>query len=659
MQNLATNLALLAQGTDSAVWEVVIRDLEPSLRPLAARLCPDAVTAEDAIQETLIQIRRDAWQFQVKPGKDADRQALAWVQTILSHSIQAQIRAAIRRAERHRRAQLAQGSPPPARDQLVEAETAGLVRAAVAGLSPEYSQAISLRYFSDLEYAEIAVATGTTEVTVRKRVSRGLATLRQRLGRIGLTLSLLSLIRSLQAQEGSCPSSGSIPSSLFRAEILTMPRILAFGACSAVGLALWVGFSFFHPATTSAAEPQKEGNTLKVEITPPLAKEAAYQALVTGNTTFALALYKHIAANQKGDIVLGPHSISQALALAEAGAAGKTKEEIDQVLGWKPLGEQLHPSWASLSTDLKKVTGVELAIANRLFLQKGAPFLDSYINLCRDHHGASPETCDFLADPEKERVKINAWVGEQTKTRIPELIKPEPQVIKKDTRGVLVNACYFKGQFQIPFEVYSTRKADFYAADGIVPCEMMQNTEAFDHWSDEKTDLIRLPYEAKGKPASAYLTLMVPKSKDGLPTMEKTLGPETLSTAISKATMKLVRLSMPRFTSRTPIELVAPFQSLGVKRAFIEGSADFSAMSREPVFIGAIVHEAWIATDESGSEAAAATAVVMVPKGISPKPSVTLHIDRPFFWFISDAQTGAMLFMGRVTKPQDPGPAKK
>jgi serpin B len=436
-----------------------------------------------------------------------------------------------------------------------------------------------------------------------------------------------------------------------------MPRILAFGACRAVGLTLWVGFSFFHPATTTAAEPQKEAS--KVDV-PAISKEAAYQALVTGNTTFALALYKHIAANQKGDVVLGPHSISQALALAEAGAAGKTKEEIDQVLGWKPLGEQLHPSWASLSTDLKKVTGVELAIANRLFLQKGAPFLDSYINLCRDHHGALPETCDFLKDPEQERVKINAWVSEQTKTRIPELIKPEPQVIKKDTRGVLVNACYFKGEFQLPFDARFTQKADFYATDGVVPCEMMQNTKAFDHWSDEKTDLIRLPYGEKEKPASAYLTLMVPKSKDGLSAMEKTLGANALSTAVSKATNKYVQLSMPRFTSRTPIDLKDSFKSLGVKRAFDENMADFSAMSRDPLYISAVIHEAWIATDESGSEAAAATAVVMTRKnGGGTPPTVTLHIDRPFFWFISDAKTGAMLFMGRVTKPQDPGPAKK
>lgn len=374
--------------------------------------------------------------------------------------------------------------------------------------------------------------------------------------------------------------------------------------------------------------------------------------LIAANTAFALRLYRQVIANQEGDVVLGPHSISAALALAEAGAAGATRRGMDQVLGWTDLGEGLHPAWQQLHTSLAAVKGIELAMANRLFLQRGEPFLDSYLGLCRDRHGAAPEICDFARDPEAERRKINAWVGSQTKDRIPELLKREPPVITAWTVAALVNACYFKGGFTTPFQTRNTEApAEFRTAKGKVACALMHQSGSMDHCGDERLDVVRLAYGPVGAPA-AHLTLLVPKTVDGLVAIEQDLIPERLTTLVAGLKRQMVQLALPRFTSRTPIDLLQHLKDLGMPCG-----SDFSAMIKSPLVISAVVHETWIATDEAGSEAAAATAVVF-SKGATPIAAVTLRIDRPFLWLITEARTGALLFVGRVVTPQDPGPAK-
>jgi serpin B len=348
------------------------------------------------------------------------------------------------------------------------------------------------------------------------------------------------------------------------------------------------------------------------------------EPLVTANTGFALRLYQQVIADQPGDVVLGPHSISQALALAQAGAADETRREMDATLGWTGLGDGLHPAWQTLRTGLAQASGIELAMANRLFLQRGAPFLDSYLALCRDQHDAEPETCDFKADPEVERQKINAWVGKETRDRIPELIKREPPVIDRDTQGVLVNACYFKGGFTTPFTIHATETpADFHSPGSKTTCALMHRLGTMAHGGDDQVDVIRLDYGKAGSPA-AHLTLMVPKAVDGLAAWEKGLTADRLTALMAGLKPRTVDLALPRFTSRTPVQLGDPLQKMGMKLAFDSKKADFSAMSGEPLYISAVVHEAWVATDEAGSEAAAATAVIMKPRGMaSPPPSTS------------------------------------
>lgn len=379
------------------------------------------------------------------------------------------------------------------------------------------------------------------------------------------------------------------------------------------------------------------------------------EMLVSGNTTLALKLYRELASVSTEDLILGPHSISQALALVQAGSAGETKEEIDTVMGWTKLKDQLHPIWKDLAGRLANETGGQFSSANRLYITSKSKFLPDYLACCKKFHAAEPETISFIPEA-PARQKINAWVSEQTKNRIPELLKEGS--LSADTRAVLVNACYFLGKWQCPFPKKDTEVAAvFHGASGDKKCALMHQTTFFAHTQDDLAQVVQLPYGQSDRPSSIHMLLVVPRKVQGLSMLEKKLDEKQLTAWTRALKQDRVQLSLPRFTSRSTVDLISTLKKLGMQEVFDKEKSDLSRMGFWQLFLAQVVHEAWISTDEVSTEAAAATGIIVEAASIPQEP-IIIRADHPFLYVIRETKTGAILFIGRVMKPQDPGPAK-
>jgi serpin B len=394
----------------------------------------------------------------------------------------------------------------------------------------------------------------------------------------------------------------------------------------------------------------------------PRAAEPAdgLRGVVEGNNAFALDLYSKLQTS-KGNLFFSPYSISSAFAMTYAGASGKTAAEMAKVLHYDLPGEKLHAGFSGLLADLSGRTlasrwtddpdagkkSFELEIANSLWGQRGYSFQEAFLAIARKHHGAGFKEVDFGKDPEAARKLINAWVEQKTMERIKDLIA-EGQVTDL-TRLVLASAIYFKSSWEHPFDEGATKDAPFHLASGkSIPVPTMHQTDVFPCMEEKTFRGIELPY--KGKDLS--MLVLVPKEADGLPALERSLNTGKL--AAWRAFMKRqdVGLALPKFSFSAKLDLKDTLISMGMKDAFNDKAADFSGMTGEPdLFIAFAVHKAFIAVDEKGTEAAAATAVGMALRGPPPKP-LPFRVDRPFLFLIRDNRTGSILFLGRVLDPR-------
>lgn len=391
--------------------------------------------------------------------------------------------------------------------------------------------------------------------------------------------------------------------------------------------------------------------------------------LTTQNNSFATEIYT-LWANQKPNenAMLSPYSISSALAMAYAGAKGNTAEEMGQALNFAGLGVLTHDGFSELNRRIsasKEVDGYQLNIANRLWGAKGYPFYPSYLNLTSEYYGAGLKELDFLNAPEPARLTINEWVSQQTNEKIIDLI-PE-DALQSDTRLVLTNAVYFMGEWEHKFDEKFTLKRDFKLLNGqTVQAESMQLFgKAFAYLEDKKLDakLIQLPYRSTQDGKSTSMTIVLPGEETSLEALEKGLDAKTVMAWQDKLAapeaMNQVALTLPKWKVRTQAELSAPLAALGMAEAFDERLADFGQMadlrqSNENLSISAVVHETFIEVKEGGTEAAGATAVIIVGRtsiGLEPLPK-SFVVDRPFMYFIQDDATGSVLFMGRVVDPR-------
>jgi len=384
--------------------------------------------------------------------------------------------------------------------------------------------------------------------------------------------------------------------------------------------------------------------------------------VTAANNAFATDIYKELA-KKEGNLFLSPYSLSSALTMTYAGAGGDTRAQMSAVLHLPQDGEKLHRAAGDLlesigqapSTGSGQGKQCRLDIANALWGQKGYRFLPHFLSLLKESYDAPLHEVNFIAEPEKARKTINAWAEEKTREKIKDLIPPG--IITRLTRLVLTNAVYFKGLWKKPFKEERTREMPFHvSAEEEIQAPMMRQVERLGYAEIEGGQIVELPYAGD----RLSMLVVVPEERDGLRQLESGLSSKKLKSWLGRLRQRKTRLYLPRFEMTSSFRLRDPLQALGMKDAFSLSLADFSGMNGEKdLFISAVVHKTYVKVNEEGTEAAAATAVVMTLKSVGPPAEIpVVRADHPFLFIIYHRATGAVLFIGRVVRPGQTESAK-
>lgn len=424
--------------------------------------------------------------------------------------------------------------------------------------------------------------------------------------------------------------------------------VTALGACN-------------RPAKPAPEAPSNLPPAASAPVTEAVAPDAdsvapaeAKATVAEANNAFAFDLYAKIRG-QSGNFTFSPASIMAALAMTQGGARGETREQMAKVL-------HLDPSQAEASFEMgkalraltEKSSGTTLRMANRLFGERAFTFEEAFLTKTKAAFGAPLEPLDFRKDAEGARATINAWVAKETARKIEDLVPPGG--IAPDTRLVLANAIYFLGKWQSPFEKSATSPAPFFLANGTTKqVPTMHQTGARLYAETEGAKLLELGY----RDSDVVMTFVLPDAKDGLAKLEAKLSPELLSKWVGALERHRTEISLPKFRieAKDALALGKHLADLGMKLAFDPAKADFTAMANPPnandrLSIGDVFHKAFVAVDEEGTEAAAATAVVMRTAGMMmPEEVKEFRADRPFLFFLRHQPTGLVLFAGRVAEP--------
>jgi len=371
------------------------------------------------------------------------------------------------------------------------------------------------------------------------------------------------------------------------------------------------------------------------------------KSLVANNSSFALELYRQVQTTE-GNLFFSPYSISSALAMTCAGARENTRAQMAQALRFGEDDKVLHAGFKQLRETLEetgKEGDIQLIVANSLWPQANYRLRRAFLNLVKKYYGVRITRVDY-GDGEAAREKINTWVEENTAEKIQDLISPG--VLDSLTRLVLVNAIYFKGTWEHTFAADQTHEEPYHPTVGeAIQVQMMHQKNSFRYTEDENVQVLELPYTGK----DLSMLILLPKAKDGLGQMEASLTLENLERWESALEETEVNVALPRFELTFPFRLDDALQSMGMTDAFTD-IADFSGMEQtRELYLGAVLHKAFIAVNEEGTEAAAATAVIMQTKSISFL-TVDFIADHPFVFLIRDAKTGTLLFVGRMALPQ-------
>jgi serpin B len=407
-------------------------------------------------------------------------------------------------------------------------------------------------------------------------------------------------------------------------------------------------------ASIQMAQPAA-GEVLKSDkerITSPDVSTGEQALLVEGNSAFAFELYQELK-EKEGNLFYSPYSISLALAMTYAGACNETAQQMAATLQFLLEQDRLHPAFNWLDAELarrgegaegKDGGGFRLNIVNAIWGQKDYEFLSDFLDILAENYSAGLRILDFITETEKSRLTINDWVSDQTEGRIEDLI---PQgAIDALTRLVLTNAIYFNAAWEYPFDEEMTADGPFYLLDGgQITVPMMKQTESFGYTEEEGYQAVELPYDG----GELSMVILLPEAGK-FEAFEEGLQAQQVSDIISGLQPTEVALTMPRFEFDSAFSLKDTLAGMGMPIAF-SSSADFSGMTGKPeLFISDVVHKAFVAVDEAGTEAAAATAVIMALTAV-PEPPVEVTIDHPFIFLIRDIETGAILFIGRVVNP--------
>jgi len=384
----------------------------------------------------------------------------------------------------------------------------------------------------------------------------------------------------------------------------------------------------------------------------PNVPQSDMNELAAGNSEFAFDLYKEIKS-AGGNLFYSPFSISQALAMTWAGARNNTEKQIADTLHFTLGQTGLHPAFNKLDLELqnrgqgakgKDGKGFRLNIANSIWGQDGWSWLPDFLDTLALNYGAGMRLVDFKKLPDQCRVIINNWVEDRTEDRIKNLI-PEG-IITTDTRLVLVNAIYFNAAWKFPFKEENTKPGDFILLDGNkISADMMNQNEEHDYTEGDGYKACELKYDGD----ELSMIIVLPDS-GRFDEIESSLSADFIDGIIDNLSDKSVNVTMPKYEFESQFSLADTLEAMGMPDAF-SASADFSGMDGSlRLVITDVIHKAFIATDEAGTEAAAATAVILNEKGMPE--FAEFKVDRPFIFLIRDIKTGAILFVGRVLNPK-------
>jgi serpin B len=405
----------------------------------------------------------------------------------------------------------------------------------------------------------------------------------------------------------------------------------------------------------SGGSGNEQGNLIPPHVRAPLSADA--RELVAGNNRFAIDLYRRLAVDQAANqnMLASPFSISAALGMTYAGARGRTAGQMADVLRFTLPDDRLHAAFGEVIRDLDATReGYQLSIANRLFGQEGFEFDPSFLEVTRRDYDAPLQRLDFARDPDGSRTHINDWVEEKTNDKIRDLL-PDGS-IKANTRLVLTNAIYFNGKWKYKFNEDSTHDAPFYAADGsATAAATMFQQQQFRYGAFDGFQALEMPYAGD----DLSMVLLLPDARDGLASLEALLTAEMLDNSLNEMWERDVQVNLPKFKFDASFKLGSTLQDMEMIEPFDPDRSNLTGIARPDdgnLFIADVLHKAFIDVNEAGTEAAAATAVVI---GITtrcicdpPQPTV-FRADHPFLFALRDTHSGSLLFMGRVAEPGD------
>lgn len=405
--------------------------------------------------------------------------------------------------------------------------------------------------------------------------------------------------------------------------------------------------------------PKPQSGLIKSSLareTAPQVTDDQIRSLTNDNTAFALPFYDQIR-HEQDNIIISPFSLSVALSMTLAGAEGSTEAAMLDSLNFSLSEDEIYPALNALLQAIEKSQGevpeesegssFKLNIANSIWGQAGFDFEQSFLDTLARHFGAGLYTIDFIQDPQVARNAINDWVEDKTQDKIQDLIPPD--AIDSLTRLVLANAIYFNGSWLHPFDEANTEEGQFTTENGsMVSVDMMKLfAESLSYTKGLDYQAVSLPYMSR----DFSMVIIVP-DQDTFKNFQDSLSAESLARILAEMAPRALNLQMPKLNFESNINANQPLKSMGMAEAFNPDLSDFTGIADiADLHITDVLHKATITVDEQGTEAAAATAVIIGRESAPIDEPISLVIDRPYLFFILHIPTDTILFMGRVINP--------
>ena len=383
-------------------------------------------------------------------------------------------------------------------------------------------------------------------------------------------------------------------------------------------------------------------------LTPAAESKVNVETLVQDNSSFAIDLYRKLST-AGGNIFLSPFSVSNALAMTYAGARDNTQKQMASALKFSLDQRELTPAFGMLHSRLNQLQGtgnISLDAANSLWPKNDYKLLPEYLELVKRYYGVSITSLDYQANPEQARETINEWVAKNTRDKIKDIIPPGS--LNAETRLVLANAIYFKGEWEQKFKADLTENLEFFlSSNRSVQTPMMTQTAHFRYAKVESLQILELPYIGN----ELSMLVLLPKQTDGLKSVENNLSLENLRILKGRMAPTKILVHIPKFEITSTFFLADTLASMGMVDAFSRKDANFRGIAvrqDQPLYLSSVIHKAFVEVSEEGTEASAATVADMASESHlvkPPEPPPEFRADHPFIFLIQENQTGSILFI--------------